>query len=93
MSELGKDNGKTSRGAKGLNYEKTLRRPFDKDKGLTEQIQKKRLTPRVSRLLDCYKKEPLMVNEAINNQQHWNALNNGMCYIIHHIPESKKMKK
>jgi len=90
VSDLEKDNGKTSRCAKGLNYEKTSRRPLDKDKGLTKQIQKKRLTPRVSRLLDCYKKEPLMVNKAINNRQHWNVLNNGMCHIIYGISESKK---
>jgi len=31
-----------------------------------------------------------MVDEAINNRQHWNALNYGICHIIRHIPENKK---
>jgi len=34
-----------------------------------------------------------MVDKAINNRQNWNALNNGICHISHHIPESKKMKE
>jgi len=34
-----------------------------------------------------------MVDEVISNWQYWNALNNGICHIIRHIPENKKDKE
>jgi len=80
-----------SRCAKGLNHEKTSRRPLDKDEGLTKQ-SKKRLMLSVSKnhWIVTRRKEPSMVDEAINNQQNWNALNNGMYHINSSHPRKQE---